>query len=220
MSFCCCYNTYISWVRKDVSDMLKFFIPISLLQKEQVKRLYLLFTVKDSAANIPSNLEARRRLEFFTNSLFMDMPQAKPVFQMMPFWYYSFTNLFLQCCRSCDIHLLICLCICLLHKICFWVLTCPYIDKPIYLIIVFVCKWLKTVSSHLTIVKQCFIVLLSCEVKMRMVYLYSSICRKYFQVCDELLILLFVVLVFALCSCISVLMFCCIFSLLNSCITT
>uniref|UniRef100_A0A6N2K4J3 1,3-beta-glucan synthase n=1 Tax=Salix viminalis TaxID=40686 RepID=A0A6N2K4J3_SALVM len=53
--------------------------------KEQVKRLQLLLTVKDSAANIPKNLEARRRLEFFANSLFMDMPSAKPVSEMTPF---------------------------------------------------------------------------------------------------------------------------------------
>jgi hypothetical protein len=58
------------------------------LQKEQVKRLHLLLTVKDSAANIPKNLEARRRLQFFTNSLFMDMPAAKPVSEMIPFRYY------------------------------------------------------------------------------------------------------------------------------------
>ncbi|KAK4436910.1 Callose synthase 10 [Sesamum alatum] len=66
--------------------------------KEQVKRLHLLLTVKDSAANIPKNLEARRRLEFFTNSLFMDMPPAKPVCEMMPFCvftpYYSETVLY------------------------------------------------------------------------------------------------------------------------------
>ncbi|MBA0644158.1 hypothetical protein Goklo_028362, partial [Gossypium klotzschianum] len=66
--------------------------------REQVKRLYLLLTVKDSAANIPKNLEARRRLEFFTNSLFMDMPPAKPVCEMMPFCvftpYYSETVLY------------------------------------------------------------------------------------------------------------------------------
>ncbi|KAA8540725.1 hypothetical protein F0562_024356 [Nyssa sinensis] len=65
---------------------------------EQIKRLHLLLTVKDSAANIPKNLEARRRLEFFTNSLFMDMPPAKPVSQMMPFSvftpYYSETVLY------------------------------------------------------------------------------------------------------------------------------
>ncbi|KAH6829234.1 glucan synthase-like 8 [Perilla frutescens var. hirtella] len=66
--------------------------------KEQVKRLHLLLTVKDNAANIPKNLEARRRLQFFTNSLFMDMPQAKPVCEMMPFCvftpYYSETVLY------------------------------------------------------------------------------------------------------------------------------
>jgi callose synthase len=61
-----------------------FFLS-SLSQKEQVKRLQLLLTVKDSAANIPKNLEARRRLEFFSNSLFMDMPSAKPVSEMTPF---------------------------------------------------------------------------------------------------------------------------------------
>ncbi|KAJ0968111.1 hypothetical protein J5N97_025028 [Dioscorea zingiberensis] len=57
--------------------------------KEQVKRLYLLLTVKDSAANIPKNLEARRRLQFFTNSLFMDMPSAKPVSEMIPFSVFT-----------------------------------------------------------------------------------------------------------------------------------
>eukprot|EP00268_Persea_americana_P030985 TRINITY_DN3005_c1_g1_i2.p1 TRINITY_DN3005_c1_g1~~TRINITY_DN3005_c1_g1_i2.p1 ORF type:complete len:1912 (+),score=293.34 TRINITY_DN3005_c1_g1_i2:360-6095(+) len=66
--------------------------------KEQIKRLHLLLTVKDSAANIPKNLEARRRLEFFTNSLFMDMPSAKLVRQMIPFCvftpYYSETVLY------------------------------------------------------------------------------------------------------------------------------
>ncbi|KAI3940839.1 hypothetical protein MKW98_014898 [Papaver atlanticum] len=66
--------------------------------KEQVKRLHLFLTVKDSAANVPKNLEARRRLEFFTNSLFMDMPAAKPVSEMIPFSvftpYYSETVLY------------------------------------------------------------------------------------------------------------------------------
>ncbi|XP_030938469.1 callose synthase 10 isoform X3 [Quercus lobata] len=66
--------------------------------KEQVRRLHLLLTVKDSADNVPKNLEARRRLEFFTNSLFMDMPSAKPVSEMMPFSvftpYYSETVLY------------------------------------------------------------------------------------------------------------------------------
>ncbi|KAI7740386.1 hypothetical protein M8C21_012733, partial [Ambrosia artemisiifolia] len=48
--------------------------------------------VKDSANNIPKNLEARRRLEFFTNSLFMHMPAAKPNSVFTP--YYSETVLY------------------------------------------------------------------------------------------------------------------------------
>ncbi|TXG73152.1 hypothetical protein EZV62_001731 [Acer yangbiense] len=66
--------------------------------KAQVKRLYSLLTIKDSASNIPKNLEARRRLEFFTNSLFMGMPAAKPVRAMFSFSvftpYYSETVLY------------------------------------------------------------------------------------------------------------------------------
>lgn len=72
-------------------------------QKEQVKRLHLLLTVKDNAANIPKNLEGRRRLQFFTNSLFMDMPQAKPVCEMMPFWYIFSYDCFVNVCTSCSI---------------------------------------------------------------------------------------------------------------------
>ncbi|XP_075662216.1 callose synthase 10 [Castanea sativa] len=72
--------------------------PVDPEIKEQVRRLHLLLTVKDSADNVPKNLEARRRLEFFTNSLFMDMPSAKPVSEMMPFSvftpYYSETVLY------------------------------------------------------------------------------------------------------------------------------
>ncbi|TKY50586.1 Callose synthase 9 [Spatholobus suberectus] len=57
--------------------------------KMQVKRLYSLLTIKESASNIPKNLEARRRLEFFTNSLFMKMPHAKPVREMLPFSVFT-----------------------------------------------------------------------------------------------------------------------------------
>ncbi|XP_057422591.1 callose synthase 9 [Lotus japonicus] len=55
----------------------------------QVKRLYSLLTIKDSASSIPKNLEARRRLEFFTNSLFMKMPRAKPVREMLSFSVFT-----------------------------------------------------------------------------------------------------------------------------------
>ncbi|XP_068646882.1 callose synthase 3-like [Aristolochia californica] len=53
--------------------------------KEKINRLYLLLTVKESAMDVPSNLEARRRISFFTNSLFMDMPPAPKVRNMLSF---------------------------------------------------------------------------------------------------------------------------------------
>ncbi|KAH1192263.1 Callose synthase 9 [Glycine max] len=57
--------------------------------KMQVKRLYSLLTIKESASSIPKNLEARRRLQFFTNSLFMKMPRAKPVREMLSFSVFT-----------------------------------------------------------------------------------------------------------------------------------
>lgn len=51
----------------------------------QIRRLHLLLTVKESAIEIPTNLEARRRIAFFTNSLFMDMPRAPRVRKMLSF---------------------------------------------------------------------------------------------------------------------------------------
>ncbi|KAK0588619.1 hypothetical protein LWI29_003248 [Acer saccharum] len=53
--------------------------------KEKVVRLYLLVTVKESAINVPTNLEARRRITFFANSLFMNMPKAPKVRDMLSF---------------------------------------------------------------------------------------------------------------------------------------
>ncbi|XP_051120821.1 callose synthase 9 [Andrographis paniculata] len=57
--------------------------------KAQINRLYSLLTIQDSAANIPKNLEAQRRLQFFTNSLFMEMPVAKPVREMLSFSVFT-----------------------------------------------------------------------------------------------------------------------------------
>ncbi|KAL7218678.1 hypothetical protein ACSBR2_011861 [Camellia fascicularis] len=66
--------------------------------KEKIKRLDLLLTVKESAMDVPSNLEARRRISFFSNSLFMDMPSAPKVRNMLSFSvltpYYSEEVLF------------------------------------------------------------------------------------------------------------------------------
>ncbi|KAF7833505.1 callose synthase 7-like [Senna tora] len=53
--------------------------------KEKVIRLHLLLTVKESAINVPQNLEARRRITFFANSLFMNMPKAPKVRDMLSF---------------------------------------------------------------------------------------------------------------------------------------
>ncbi|CAK9174118.1 unnamed protein product [Ilex paraguariensis] len=64
---------------------IKFPTPESEAWKEKIKRLYLLLTVKESAMDVPSNLEARRRISFFSNSLFMDMPSAPKVRNMLSF---------------------------------------------------------------------------------------------------------------------------------------
>ncbi|BFG25654.1 hypothetical protein CerSpe_119300 [Prunus speciosa] len=53
--------------------------------REKVVRLHLLLTVKESAINVPQNLEARRRITFFANSLFMNMPRAPKVRDMLSF---------------------------------------------------------------------------------------------------------------------------------------
>ncbi|MFQ6647564.1 hypothetical protein Gotur_021691 [Gossypium turneri] len=64
-------------------------INIDLIQmktwREKIIRLYLLLTVKESAINVPPNLEARRRITFFANSLFMNMPSAPKVRDMLSF---------------------------------------------------------------------------------------------------------------------------------------
>ncbi|XP_047308713.1 callose synthase 7-like isoform X2 [Impatiens glandulifera] len=53
--------------------------------KEKVVRLHLLLTIKESAINVPMNIEARRRITFFTNSLFMNMPRAPKGQDMLSF---------------------------------------------------------------------------------------------------------------------------------------
>ncbi|PNY05622.1 callose synthase 5-like protein, partial [Trifolium pratense] len=70
------------------------FPPVATSQwEEQIRRLHLLMTVKESAIEVPTNLEARRRIAFFTNSLFMNMPRAPRVRKMLSFSvmtpYYS-----------------------------------------------------------------------------------------------------------------------------------
>ncbi|KAI7749087.1 hypothetical protein M8C21_015578, partial [Ambrosia artemisiifolia] len=51
----------------------------------QTRRLHTILTSRDSMNNIPVNLEARRRIAFFSNSLFMNIPHAPQVEKMMAF---------------------------------------------------------------------------------------------------------------------------------------
>lgn len=51
----------------------------------QLRRLQTILTSKDSLHNVPRNLESRRRISFFGNSLFMNMPRAPQVEKMMAF---------------------------------------------------------------------------------------------------------------------------------------
>ncbi|CAA3015961.1 callose synthase 12 [Olea europaea subsp. europaea] len=59
----------------------------------QVRRLHTILTSRDSMHRVPENLEARRRIAFFSNSLFMNMPHAPQVEKMRAFSvltpYYS-----------------------------------------------------------------------------------------------------------------------------------
>ncbi|ONK68990.1 uncharacterized protein A4U43_C05F18130 [Asparagus officinalis] len=50
-----------------------------------IRRLHTILTSRDSMNNVPKNLEARRRIAFFSNSLFMNMPRAPQVEKMMSF---------------------------------------------------------------------------------------------------------------------------------------
>ncbi|KAF5188382.1 Callose synthase [Thalictrum thalictroides] len=50
-----------------------------------VRRLQTILSSRDSMHNVPTNLEARRRIAFFSNSLFMNMPHAPQVEKMMAF---------------------------------------------------------------------------------------------------------------------------------------
>jgi len=52
---------------------------------KQVRRLHTILTSRDSMNDIPKNPEARRRIAFFSNSLFMNMPRAPTVEKMVAF---------------------------------------------------------------------------------------------------------------------------------------
>ncbi|KAF5728909.1 hypothetical protein HS088_TW21G01063 [Tripterygium wilfordii] len=51
----------------------------------RLRRLQTILTAKDSMHNVPKSLEARRRIAFFSNSLFMNMPHAPHIEKMVAF---------------------------------------------------------------------------------------------------------------------------------------
>ncbi|KAI3698658.1 hypothetical protein L2E82_42371 [Cichorium intybus] len=66
-------------------ERINFQLTQTRYWQEKVVRLRLLLTVKESAINVPTNLEARRRITFFANSLYMKMPNAPIVHNMFSF---------------------------------------------------------------------------------------------------------------------------------------
>lgn len=58
-----------------------------------LRRLHTTLSTREALGSVPKNLDARRRIAFFSNSLFMNMPHAPPVERMLAFSvltpYYS-----------------------------------------------------------------------------------------------------------------------------------
>ncbi|GLU04021.1 hypothetical protein SLE2022_211880 [Rubroshorea leprosula] len=66
-------------------ERINISITLNKSWREKVVRLYLLLTEKESAIDVPINFEAPRRITFFANSLFMNMPSAPKVRYMPSF---------------------------------------------------------------------------------------------------------------------------------------
>ncbi|KAK3032507.1 hypothetical protein RJ639_036174 [Escallonia herrerae] len=79
------YHTENQSDKKEKFERINIRLTQTTSWREKVVRLYLLLSVKESAINVPTNLEARRRITFFTNSLYMNMPYAPKVRNMLSF---------------------------------------------------------------------------------------------------------------------------------------
>ncbi|GKV15544.1 hypothetical protein SLEP1_g26326 [Rubroshorea leprosula] len=66
-------------------ERINISITLNKSWREKVVRLYLLLTEKESAIDVPTNFKAWRRITFFANSLFMNMPSAPKVRYMLSF---------------------------------------------------------------------------------------------------------------------------------------
>ncbi|KAL7608015.1 hypothetical protein Lser_V15G11052 [Lactuca serriola] len=73
-----------SW-RLFLENVVKLPDPSDEVFYRQTQRLHMILTSPDLLNNIPVNIEARRRLAFFSNSLFMNIPHAPVVEKMMAF---------------------------------------------------------------------------------------------------------------------------------------
>ncbi|XP_023756013.1 putative callose synthase 8 [Lactuca sativa] len=83
-----CLTTYFSEPEPQLfasRHSIHFPLPDSDSLNQKIKRFLLLLTIKDAAMDIPSNLDARRRISFFATSLFMDIPRAPKVRNMLSF---------------------------------------------------------------------------------------------------------------------------------------
>lgn len=106
VTFFCYLHSSFNWDVVDNVCSISFYIPVIAcsieikvnlcdlyVQIEQVRRLHYILAIKDSALNVPVNLEARRRLQYFSNSLFMSMPEPPPVRKMFSFRFVIFSLL-------------------------------------------------------------------------------------------------------------------------------
>ncbi|KAG5535751.1 hypothetical protein RHGRI_023499 [Rhododendron griersonianum] len=84
MRFVRCGNLFLALVYYGIPLLPFYNIPCGTSQKTMFTFDYQRFSSKCSR-----NLEARRRLEFFTNSLFMNMPPAKLVCEMLSFSVFT-----------------------------------------------------------------------------------------------------------------------------------
>lgn len=69
--------------KRSSRSVLHFPLPDKGYMRAKVKRLFLMLTVKEASMDIPANLEAQRRISFFATSLFMVMPLAPKVRNML-----------------------------------------------------------------------------------------------------------------------------------------
>ncbi|KAJ0797868.1 putative 1,3-beta-glucan synthase [Helianthus annuus] len=66
-------------------NKVRFPKPDDAFFHRQLRRLKTILSSRDSMRNVPKNIEARRRIAFFSNSVFMNIPRAPQVEKMMAF---------------------------------------------------------------------------------------------------------------------------------------